>query len=234
MGQRRRPSRRRPVDPPARDGRRRPNWCCTSSNGCRPSLPCSHCPSPRPSSPADRRDQYPWSWSICPWLAGVATSSVPPTDPHDGRAHARRIRRRACIDPRRPTHRRTHFVASTSSSVPMPCVNASLPWPTARPPNWSLAVWDDLRSTRPWSGPALWLHGDLHPSNMLTNEGRLAAIIDFGDITSGDPATDLAVAWMMFAAAERAVFREVACDRRRHLAASRGLGGQPVARLPHR
>ena len=57
---------------------------------------------------------------------------------------------------------------------------------------------------------AVWLHGDLHPSNMLTHNGRLTAIIDFGDITSGDPATDLAVAWMMFGPVERALFRDEA------------------------
>jgi aminoglycoside phosphotransferase (APT) family kinase protein len=73
-----------------------------------------------------------------------------------------------------------------------------------------IRVWDDLRSTPEWAGPPLWLHGDLHPSNMLTNCGRLSAVIDFGDITSGDPATDLALGWMMFEPRERAAFREAA------------------------
>jgi aminoglycoside phosphotransferase (APT) family kinase protein len=54
------------------------------------------------------------------------------------------------------------------------------------------------------------LHGDLHPSNMLTCDGKISAIIDFGDIPSGDPATDLALAWMMFEERERTVFREAA------------------------
>ncbi|HEX3089775.1 MAG TPA: phosphotransferase, partial [Ilumatobacteraceae bacterium] len=73
-----------------------------------------------------------------------------------------------------------------------------------------LSAWNDLRSTPEWAGSTRWLHGDLHPSNMLTCDGRLSAIIDFGDITSGDPATDLALAWMMFEQRERAVFREAA------------------------
>ena len=90
----------------------------------------------------------------------------------------------------------------------------------------------DRRPT--WAGPPLWLHGDLHPSNMLTHDGRLSAVIDFGDITSGDPATDLALAWMMFDAAERDVFREAAGHRRRHLAASRRMGVEPRSRLSHR
>jgi aminoglycoside phosphotransferase (APT) family kinase protein len=37
----------------------------------------------------------------------------------------------------------------------------------------------------------------LHPGNLLVSDGRLAGVIDFGDLTSGDPATDLAVRWML-------------------------------------
>lgn len=44
----------------------------------------------------------------------------------------------------------------------------------------------------------MWLHGDLHPANLLVCEGELAAVIDFGDLCGGDPATDLAIAWMLF------------------------------------
>ena len=33
-------------------------------------------------------------------------------------------------------------------------------------------------------------------------------MIDFGDITGGDPATDLAVAWILFDPPARAAFRE--------------------------
>ncbi len=32
-------------------------------------------------------------------------------------------------------------------------------------------------------------------------------MIDFGDVTAGDPASDLAVGWMLFPPASRAVFR---------------------------
>ena len=39
-------------------------------------------------------------------------------------------------------------------------------------------------------------------------------MIDFGDLTGGDPAMDLSVAWMQFAPAVRGVFRDAAggCD----------------------
>ena len=34
--------------------------------------------------------------------------------------------------------------------------------------------------------------------NLLVRGGRLTAVIDWGDITSGDPALNLSVAWMLF------------------------------------
>lgn len=49
-----------------------------------------------------------------------------------------------------------------------------------------------------YSGPSLWLHGDSHPFNLLVDEGgRLCGAIDWGDVCSGDPASDLAVAYML-------------------------------------
>ena len=42
-----------------------------------------------------------------------------------------------------------------------------------------------------------WLHGDLHARNVLVKDGQSAAIVDWGDITSGDRATDLAAIWML-------------------------------------
>jgi aminoglycoside phosphotransferase (APT) family kinase protein len=45
---------------------------------------------------------------------------------------------------------------------------------------------------------ATWIHGDLHPRNVLVREGKITGIIDWGDISSGDRATDLAAVWMLF------------------------------------
>lgn len=52
----------------------------------------------------------------------------------------------------------------------------------------------------------VWLHGDLHPRNVVVREGRLAGMIDWGDLCGGDPATDLACAWMLFDAPARRAF----------------------------
>jgi aminoglycoside phosphotransferase (APT) family kinase protein len=75
-------------------------------------------------------------------------------------------------------------------------------------------LWDAAVALPGWAGPPVWLHGDPHPANiLLTGEPTgdrpvgLAAVLDFGDLTGGDPATDLAAAWLVFDAAGRAVFR---------------------------
>jgi aminoglycoside phosphotransferase (APT) family kinase protein len=55
---------------------------------------------------------------------------------------------------------------------------------------------------------ATWIHGDLHPRNVLVQEGKITGIIDWGDISWGDRATDLASVWMLFSersARERAL-----------------------------
>lgn len=44
----------------------------------------------------------------------------------------------------------------------------------------------------------VWIHGDLHPRNVLVSQGRLAAVLDWGDMTAGDAATDLAALWWLF------------------------------------
>ncbi|MGW1283435.1 aminoglycoside phosphotransferase family protein [Streptomyces sp. NPDC002586] len=59
------------------------------------------------------------------------------------------------------------------------------------------AVWEDAAAAPAWSGPALWLHGDLHPANVLTEDGTFCGVIDFGDLCTGDPACDLAAAWVL-------------------------------------
>ncbi|MEE2039283.1 aminoglycoside phosphotransferase family protein [Nocardiopsis sp. CT-R113] len=66
-------------------------------------------------------------------------------------------------------------------------------------------VWSDAVTAPAWDRPAVWLHGDLHPANVVVSDGTLAGVIDFGDLSSGDPAIDLAAAWLLLpsGAAER-------------------------------
>jgi len=59
------------------------------------------------------------------------------------------------------------------------------------------AVWDDAVAAPVWAGPPLWLHGDLHPANLLTADGTFCGVVDFGDLCAGDPACDLAACWIL-------------------------------------
>ncbi|MFF8613219.1 aminoglycoside phosphotransferase family protein [Streptomyces sp. NPDC015350] len=45
------------------------------------------------------------------------------------------------------------------------------------------------------SGPQVWLHGDLKPTNLLAREGRLHAVIDFGGLSIGFPDAEHAPVW---------------------------------------
>ncbi|MBM9437008.1 aminoglycoside phosphotransferase family protein [Actinacidiphila bryophytorum] len=59
------------------------------------------------------------------------------------------------------------------------------------------AVWEDAAAAPEWDGPPLWVHGDLHPANVVTADGSFCGVIDFGDLFAGDPAVDLAAAWIL-------------------------------------
>jgi len=52
-----------------------------------------------------------------------------------------------------------------------------------------------------------WYHGDLTAENLLVRDGRLAAVLDFGGLSVGDPAVDLAVAWEVLDPPAREIFR---------------------------
>lgn len=57
------------------------------------------------------------------------------------------------------------------------------------------------------TGPLAWVHGDLHPGNLIVVAGRIAGVIDWGDLSAGDVATDISVAWMVLDRAARTTLR---------------------------
>ena len=68
-------------------------------------------------------------------------------------------------------------------------------------------VWEEALAAPVWAGPEVWVHGDLRPANLLVHDGRLGAVLDFGDLAVGDPATDLISGWMLFQGDAREAFR---------------------------
>lgn len=148
---------------------------------------------------------YPWRWSVVPYLRGEIAARAEFADPSDAAAalgaFLRALHRPAPGDapanPFRGVALAQRDEAFRQRLAGLSEIDADA---VAR-------VWSDALARPTWSRPAVWLHGDLHPANLLVHEGVLSAVIDFGDLTAGDPATDLAVAWMAFSAADRPVFR---------------------------
>jgi len=73
----------------------------------------------------------------------------------------------------------------------------------------AITIWDQALRRPPWDGTRVWIHGDLLRPNLIVQHGHLEAVIDYGYVGVGDPATDLIPAWAVFGPAGRAVFREM-------------------------
>ena len=76
-----------------------------------------------------------------------------------------------------------------------------------------------------------FVHGDLIPGNVVTVDGQLSAIIDWGGAGYGDAAQDLTPAWAIFDRRAREVFRaavgadEASWLRGRAFALEQAVGG---------
>ena len=70
------------------------------------------------------------------------------------------------------------------------------------------AAWETALHAPAWTGPPVWVHGDISAGNLIFREGRLAGIIDWACMAVGDPACDLVVAWELLDEPSRQSFRE--------------------------
>ena len=69
------------------------------------------------------------------------------------------------------------------------------------------AAWKAALRAPEWDRPPVWIHGDLDRRNILVEQGRLCAVIDFGCLGVGDPACDVMAAWKLFSSDARDIFR---------------------------
>jgi aminoglycoside phosphotransferase (APT) family kinase protein len=149
---------------------------------------------------------YPWPWSIVPFLPGQVAARNPPADLRDAAVSMGRFLS-ALHTPAAPDAPTNAFrgvaLADRSATV---TENLSLAGRLVDR-RAVIGVWEAAVAAPTWDMPPVWLHGDLHPANILVHRGRISGVIDFGDITSGDPATDLSVAWMLLPAHCHEVFR---------------------------
>jgi len=149
---------------------------------------------------------YPWSWSILPFLPGWAADRNPPADMADAAVRLGRFLA-ALHTPAAPD-----APANAVRGVPLADRHAAFTQNLSLlgglvDRDAVLRVWDAATGAPAWDGSPVWLHGDLHPANILVHHGRISAVIDFGDITAGDPATDLSAAWMLLPAEYYGTFR---------------------------
>jgi aminoglycoside phosphotransferase (APT) family kinase protein len=77
----------------------------------------------------------------------------------------------------------------------------------------------------PPSGAEALVHGDLHFRHVLVEDGRLAGVIDWGDVSRADPALDLVLYWCFLPAAARTAF----VDAYRTIPEDRLLRGRVLA-----
>ena len=69
------------------------------------------------------------------------------------------------------------------------------------------AAWEAALHAPVWERPPVWIHGDLDSRNLLAEEGRVSAVIDWDGLGVGDPACDVMVVWKMLSADTRGIFR---------------------------
>lgn len=154
---------------------------------------------------------YPWHWTVGPWLPGEDAEHRPPDDPieaaHQFGRFLAALHRPAPPDaptnpyrgvPLRDRAARLHQAIAELDGV----VDGAL----------VVSRWNALVDAPPWPHPNVWLHGDPHPLNLLVHKGRLSAVIDFGDICAGDPASDLSAAWSLLPPEARPAFRQAAAS----------------------
>jgi aminoglycoside phosphotransferase (APT) family kinase protein len=153
---------------------------------------------------------FPWQWSVTRWLRGDTALVSPPLDEYtaakDLARFLRALHRPAPHDAPRnpwrgvPLNARSALIREHVATIATRVDRAAF-----------IATWEGLRATPPWTGVAMWIHGDLHPGNLLVCDGRLSGVLDFGDLAAGDPATDLSVAWMLLREPARSMFRDLTC-----------------------
>lgn len=138
---------------------------------------------------------FPWRWSVVPWLSGSTAEAAPVAASQAPRlaAFLRALHIPAPSNVPRNAERSTPLASradAIAERMERLALNTDVISDRVRDA-WreSLAAPRDTRPT--------WVHGDLHARNVLTRDGMITGVIDWGDMTSGDPAIDLACLWML-------------------------------------
>ncbi|WP_030692891.1 aminoglycoside phosphotransferase family protein [Streptomyces globisporus] len=153
-------------------------------------------PVPVPVRTGEPSARFPRPWTVARWVPGEPGDTTPVTrGDHAAGALAgflRALHREAPEDaPANPDRGvpLEDFTAGFEEGFPLLAASAD--------PEAVRRVWEDALAAPAWQGPPVWLHGDLHPANVVVADGTLAGVLDFGELCAGDPATDLSAAWVL-------------------------------------
>ena len=164
---------------------------------------------PTPLAMGEPADGYPWKWSVYRWIDGETAKPERIGDSNDFATRlAEFLIALQRIDPAggpRPGAHNFHrggslttYDAETRRAIAF--LKGKIDTEAAT------GVWDLALKTT-WDHPPVWLHGDISAGNLLVQEGRLSAIIDFGMLAVGEPACDLSIAWTLLQGESRRTFR---------------------------
>jgi len=152
-------------------------------------------PIPAPVRTGVATERFPWPWSITPWMAGeTADLSLPDADQGEPLAgFFRALHRPAPAEaPRNPVRGVPLSSRVEAFQSRLPALGPAISW-LDQP---IMAIWEEALAA-PDDAEPTWIHGDLHPRNVLVDQGQLSAVIDWGDMAQGDRASDLAAVWML-------------------------------------
>lgn len=165
---------------------------------------------PEPLAEGAPSDLFPWPWSIYRWIDGksvrfdLVLDHVPFA--RDLAEFLLALHQCPTAGAPRPSDANFHrggalanYTDETHSALK--AVGREIDFDTA------CAIWARAIETQ-WTQDAAWVHGDIAPGNLLTSQGRLSAVIDFGGCAVGDPACDLVIAWTLLDDRGRSVFRQ--------------------------
>jgi aminoglycoside phosphotransferase (APT) family kinase protein len=166
-----------------------------------PGLPL---PVPVPVRVGEPSAAFPRTWTVARWVHGEPADHVPISSPRAAGALAGFLR---------ALHRAApgEAPASPSRGVPLEALGPDVgeSFPVVAPGHVAAGVrraWEQAVAAPVWAGAPVWIHGDLHPANVVVSGGTLSGVIDFGEMCAGDPATDLAAAWLLLPAGTAARF----------------------------
>lgn len=164
---------------------------------------------PTPLASGTPGDGYPWCWSIYSWLEGVNAFEGRIDDIGEAaRELAGFIRALEAVDTKDaqpPGRGRRGSPLAVLDQQTRQAIEAAEGLVDREAVT---AAWEAALGQPTWNREPVWVHGDIARGNLLVRDGRIRAVIDFGCSGVGDPACDLLVAWDLFDAHSRAVFRE--------------------------